>query len=197
MDILIWLLIAWLIFGGSGSKKKKPQQPQQTNAEQRRMQRQNRERTIIFGDLGEFIREFKDLMDVENVPEIEPKTEWETEPKRRVEPVSEQPVFSEMSSEDIARRKRELAEKRRRRLNTKQEQPVRAAAEADECEYCTGEVAVEQGLQRTAAAKPVVLAERPIRDVATACRELQLNELQQAVVWAEVLDKPLALRRRR
>lgn len=150
-------------------------------------------KTVIFGDLGDFIREFKDLMDVDSVPEPKARTE-----QPQPEPVREQPVFSEMSSEDIARRKRELAEKRRRRLSAKQAQPVPVAAEPVGCEYCSGELEVERTIStRAEAAKPVVLATRPVRDVATACRDLQLNELQQAVVWAEVLDKPLALRRRR
>lgn len=148
-------------------------------------------KTVIFGDLGDFIREFKDLMDVDSVPE--PKAQPKPE-----QPVVEQPVFSEMSSEDIARRKRELAEKRRRRLSAKQAQPVPVTAGPAECEYCSGQLEVERTIStHTEAAKPVVLATRPVRDVATACRDLQLNELQQAVVWAEVLDKPLALRRRR
>lgn len=144
-------------------------------------------KTIIFGDLGDFIREFRDLMDVGEEPEVRPTPE----------PEREQPVFSEMSHEDIARRKQELREKRNRRLTAKKARPVVAEPD-DECEYCTGELEVEPMLvHHTEAAEPVVLTARPTRDVETACRELQLNRLQEAVVWSEVLDKPLALRKRR
>lgn len=156
-------------------------------AGRRQLQRQNRGRTIIFGDLGEFIREFKDLMDVDSVP---PQNSSQPENQPEISPA---PVFSEMTKEDISRRKQELREKKKRRLSRQNAEP----APADECTYCTGETAIEQGLERTALAKPVVLPTRKVRDVAEACRELQLNELQQAVVWAEVLDKPLALRKRR
>lgn len=226
MDGLIILLVIWFVIDILGGNKKNQQKNQQkksvdemrrameesqswlekqtlkdkieqeqlrdlheSQCAQRKVEANRRKiqgKTVIFGDLGDFIREFKDLMDVDSVPQ-----------PKQPEPMP-QPVFSEMSSEDIARRKRELVEKRRRRLSEKQAQPALVAAEAQECGYCNGRLEVERTLSTcTEAARPVVLATRPVRDVATACRDLQLNELQQAVVWAEVLDKPLALRGRR
>lgn len=70
---------------------------------------------------------------------------------------------------------------------------------AAECDYCTGEAEAGSVFTEphTAPASPLFIkVEHPTRDVATFCRELQLNPLQQAVVWKEVLDKPVALRRK-
>lgn len=212
-DLIIWLLVMWLIFGG-GTKKKKPPQthfPQDLEQNERQIieeirpeqteQTEQLERepgpqvqrpqtkTIVFGDLGTFVREFVDLMTDDDE---------ELAKKQAANPPAEQaaPVFSEMSHEDIARRKREMVEKRNRRLSKAKAVEIKPA---DECEYCTGEAEVSSTITvHSAPAKPVVISDkRNVRDVAAACGELGLNPLQQAVVWTEVLDKPLALRKRR
>lgn len=209
-DLIVWLLMMWVIFGGSFKKKKqsKPKQSRELEqnaeeiaekirraeqerkaaAEQRQLQRQNRGRTVIFGDLGTFVREFVDLM-----------TDDEEEFTRKLaeQPAEQdQSVLPQMLRKDIERRKRELIEKSDRRLTETKPQESRVA---NECEFCTGEAEVESTIAvHSAPAKPIVISDKPnVRDVATACSELGLNPLQQAVVWSEVLDKPLALRKRR
>ncbi len=214
MEQLLVLLVLWFVIDILGGNSKNPnknknrsskeelqqrqledlhrsqQAERRVAANRRRMQQQNRPqtKTIVFGDLGDFFREFADLMNDEA-----PASQPEATPAE----AEQRPAFSEMTKEDIARRKRELREKRSHRLN--RAKPAVAMPADDECEYCTGEAEIESTItRRSAPAKTIVLDEnRNTRDVAAACRELQLNPLQQAVVWAEVLDKPLALRKRR
>ncbi len=191
-------------------------------ASKRNIQQQTRTgKTIIFGDWGDFIREFRDLMDVDSLPEVRPRTQAEIMAEKEAEVLAGMQAAGDGS---------ELTERHNRRLTRGQggnqtknrtatpdagryrddeaydypeewyeyaENSLDAEPAGGECGYCTGETVVESTVStRTAAAKPIVLIDRPKRDVAAACRELQLNEMQQAVVWSEILDKPLALRRR-
>lgn len=190
-DIIIWLLVAFAIFGGSGSKKGKrraqPRVPQNRHSQRVELPPAPAEtkpaEPEAFGGIGDFFREFKELMS-------EAQAEVEAEEKAK----KARHIYSEMSREDIARRKAELAGKKKRRPL-----PAQPAPAADECDYCTGEAEIGSVFaEHSAPMKPLVINDkRGGRDVATACRELGLNPVQQAVVWAEVLDKPLALRRKR
>lgn len=193
---------------GVAASKRNIQQPTRTG------------KTIIFGDWGDFIREFRDLMDVDSLPEVRPRTQAEIMAEKEAQILAEMQsqTQDDVSSEASGRHNRRLtrgqtANTGRSRNNGRYqndaaydypeewyeyaEDSLDAEPAGRECGYCTGETAVESTINtRTAAAKPVVLIDRPKRDVAAACRELQLNEMQQAVVWSEILDKPLALRRR-
>ena len=168
-DILIWLIVAFFIFGFDGGKKKaQKRQSQKAELPPRQAEevkpRRAKKSVTVFGDLGEFVQEFMELM-------------------------------SDDDGEEKPKPQTELTEKKRYRRLPADVTP----RPADECDYCTGEAEVNSVFaEHSAPMKPLVISDkRPSRDVATACRELQLNQVQQAVVWAEILDKPLALRHKR
>ena len=185
MDFIIWLIVLFFIFGRGDKKKKQQTKPVQTKqAEQQREVK----KTVIFGDLGDFVREFQELMTESDAEK------QQTQPEPAVQPQEEpRRVYAEMTADEIRQRKQQLNERKRRR---KQQLP--AAPAAEECDFCTGEAEVASVfVEKSAPVSPIFISENPNRrDLATAFQELNLNPLQQAVVWREVLDKPLALRRR-
>ncbi len=167
MEIIIWLLIIYFIFGGSFKKKKTPQQRParpQRRAEAGRTQPEAkpvRPDVKVYTSLGELVRDMaKDVKTV--LGEGEPAPQPAAAPRRQ----------------------------RRREAPKPQPQP------AEECDYCTGEVVPASVFtaHASAAAPKAVDDAAPTRTVEAACRELGLNPLQQAVVWKEVLDKPVSLR---
>ena len=64
-----------------------------------------------------------------------------------------------------------------------------------ECGYCMGEIAVEATLPHQAVAA-VKEADRPCVNVGALQKEWGLSDLQNVVLWQEILNKPLAARRR-
>ncbi len=153
--------------------------------EQREPQPDTKPTVLVYGSLGELLREMQQDM----------QTVFGDEP-----PKKPQIPYTQMDDEEIDRRKAEL--KRRRDLRRrKSAQPELVAVDNDaDCGYCTGEVVVPSVF----GAKQDLVPSQPLpspqstadkgRTVAAACQGL--SPLQQAVVWKEVLDKPLALRRR-
>ncbi len=84
-----------------------------------------------------------------------------------------------------------------RRTNRQQSyrRPHQSEAE-EECGYCTGDIEVTASLPHHAAAPPPQAADIPYVDVSALQKQWGLSNLQTALVWQEILDKPLALRRR-
>lgn len=144
---------------------------------------------LVYGSLGELLREMQQDMQTVFGDEA---------PKKAQIP------YSQMDDEEIGRRKAEL--KRRRDLRRRRAaQPAAVAVENDDnhkedCGYCTGDVVVPSVFADKQALVPTDPLPSPQNiadkgcDMAAVCRGL--SPLQQAVVWKEVLDKPLALRRR-
>ena len=134
----------------------------------------------VYGSLGELLREMQQEMQTALGDEQTPKP---------------QIPYSQMDDEEVSRRKAEL-KRRREQRRRKAARPATVAVDnhEDDCGYCTGDVVVPsvfadkqaKPLPQTSAAKGC--------DVAAICRDM--TPLQQAVVWKEILDKPLALRRR-
>lgn len=140
---------------------------------------------LVYGSLGELLREMQQGMQ---------KAMGDDAPKKAQIP------YSQMDDEEISRRKAEV--KRRRDLRRrKTARPATVAVDNDaDCGYCTGDVVVPSVFgdeQTIVPSKPLASPQNTAdtgRTVAAACQGL--SPLQQAVVWKEVLDKPLALRRR-
>lgn len=65
-----------------------------------------------------------------------------------------------------------------------------------ECGYCTGDIVAESVLTHHEAAPPPQTTDTPYVDVSALQKQWGLSDLQTALVWREILDKPLALRRR-
>ena len=139
----------------------------------------------VYGSLGELLREMQQEMQT---------AFGDDAPKKAQIP------YSQMDDEDIRRRRAEL-KRRREQRRRKAAQPATVAVENDaDCGYCTGDVVVPSVFADTQDIVPAKPLQSPHNTVdnsgnlAAACQGL--SPLQQAVVWKEVLDKPLALRRR-
>ena len=80
---------------------------------------------------------------------------------------------------------------RHRRTESRQ-----ARSQEPECGYCTGDIVVEASLPHHAV--PVELKEPDKSCVDVAALQIQwvLSDLQIGLLWQEILDKPLAVRRR-
>jgi hypothetical protein len=99
--------------------------------------------------------------------------------------------------------------RRRRTSGRKAAEPAVAKAQ-EECDYCTGEEQVEcvfdselhsdiHAGKASKPATPLVIADSEAVqvDVAAVQKRLKLSDMQSAIVWKEILDKPVALRRNR
>ncbi len=183
-DIIIWLLIMYFIFGGSKKKKaKQPPRPKQT-------------KPSVRPDLYEIPREEPAAKPVE--------VEAPAKPAR-----PDVKVYTSLGDlvRDMAQDFRTvLGEEKSQSGNPSAERRPRHRREAavkpqpqlvDECDYCTGEVAPASVFtEHVSAAAPKAMDDAVhTRTVETACRELGLSPMQQAFVWKEILDDPVALRK--
>ena len=67
----------------------------------------------------------------------------------------------------------------------------------EECGYCTGKIEVSSNLVHHVGAATVPKdTEKPLVDVSSLQKNMGLSDLQNVLLWQEILDKPLALRRR-
>lgn len=187
-DIIIWLLVIYFIFGGSKKKKtKRPAQPKQAPRP----------------DLYEIPREEPAVKPAEVKPaQTTPAQTTPAKPAARPDVKAYTSLgdllrdmvqdFRTVLGEEKMQNAQPPAERRpRRRREKAKPQPV------DGCDYCTGEVAPTSVFTEhaSAAAPKAVDAAVQARTVETACRELGLNPMQQAFVWKEILDEPVALRK--
>ena len=80
---------------------------------------------------------------------------------------------------------------RHRRTDSRQ-----ARSQKPECGYCTGDIVVEASLPHHAVPVELKEPDKPCVDIAALQKHWELSDLQNALLWQEILDKPLAVRRR-
>jgi len=107
---------------------------------------------------------------------------------------------------DLARQARQLISEVQQENSPRRQSDRRAASrragsrtDESECGYCTGEIEVGPSLPHHAGTTSVAVlpnAEPPSVDVAALQKQWGVSDLQNALLWQEILDKPLALRRR-
>ncbi len=181
-DIIIWLLVMYFIFGGS--KKKKTKQPQR------------RPKQTPRPDLYEIPREEPAAKPAEAKPvsakPARPDVKVYTSLGDLMRDMAQdfRTVLGEQKTQNT-RPSAERRPRRRREAAKPQPQPV------DECDYCTGEVAPASVFTEHVSASAPKAVDDAVhtRTVETACRELGLSPMQQAFVWKEILDEPVALRK--
>ena len=175
MDFLIWIIILIVINSLAGGKKKPKQQPRQQTPqppsieyEERRSATQQSATTVLGGLMHELVRNVQEAVGEE---QSQPRT----------------PAGSRHRSG--------------RRNNQRELTPIE-----QECDYCTGQNSLGDPLAHTQPGSTIVAAQPivPLGEANTAHvdiqamqRKLKLSDAQNAVLWQELLDKPLALRRRR
>jgi hypothetical protein len=121
-----------------------------------------------------------------------------------------QAAMTELSETVTEQTKKQTKQSRRRRMSSRRKAEPAVSMPDAACDYCTGEAEAEcafdseqhADLHAGKASKPatplVITDSEAVRvDMAAVQRNLKLSDVQQAVVWREILDKPLALRRNR
>lgn len=68
-------------------------------------------------------------------------------------------------------------------------------AKEQECGYCTGDIVVEASVPRHVSSALNDI-DKPCVDIEALQKQWGLSDLQNALMWQEILDKPLAARRR-
>lgn len=183
-DIIIWLLVMYFIFGGSKKKTaKQPPRPKQTKQAPR-------------PDLYEIPREEQAAKPAEAKPApaqpARPDVKVYTSLGELVRDMAQD--FRTVLGEEKAKPAPQKAEQRPRRRKTAAKLQPKLV---DECDYCTGEITPASVFTEhiSVAAPKAVDDAVHTRTVETACRELGLSPMQQAFVWKEILDDPVALRK--
>jgi hypothetical protein len=121
-----------------------------------------------------------------------------------------QTAMTELSETVTEQSKKQTKQSRRRRISSRRKVEPAVIKPDAECDYCTGEIEPECAFdseqhadlhagKASKPATPLVIADsEAVRvDMAAVQRNLKLSDVQSAVVWREILDKPLALRRNR
>ncbi len=121
-----------------------------------------------------------------------------------------QAAMTELSETVTEQTKKQTKQSRRRRMSSRRKAEPAVSMPDAACDYCTGEAEAEcafdseqhADLHAGKASKPatplVITDSEAVRvDMAAVQRNLKLSDVQNAVVWREILDKPLALRRNR
>lgn len=181
-DIIVWLLVMYFIFGGSKKKKVRRSIPPKQSS--RQMSRKEPEAKPVPA---------KTATEKTVKPDSQHEVKVYTSLGDFVRDMAQD--FRTVLGEEKAKSTRPQEAERRlhRRKNAAKPQPKLV----DECDYCTGEI--EPGsvfTERVSTATPKAVDDAaPVKTVDTVCRELGLNPMQQAFVWKEILDEPVALRK--
>lgn len=184
MDFLVWIIILLVINGVAGGKKKKPEQrrqppaaPPTVTAERRPSNGQS-----IPAGLGTMMRDL--VRDIQVVMGDGQDSQRRDHDQRR------------SSQAGQARRPRSAQQSQRELTPIEQE-----------CDYCTGQNSLGEPLGSSLASdvsiiQPIVpivynkTSDAGFVDIGAIQREMQLSDAQNVLLWQEILDKPLALRRK-
>lgn len=187
MDFLVWIIILLVINGVAGGKKKKsaqrrqsPAAPPTVTAERRPSNGQS-----VPAGLGTMIRDL--VRDVQVVM-------GDGQDSRR--------------SDHNQRRSPQADQAGQVRRSRSARQPQRELTPIEqECDYCTGRNSLGEPLGSSHASdaliiQPIVpivynkISDADCVDIGAIQRDMKLSDAQNVLLWQEILDKPLALRRK-
>ncbi len=206
MEFLIWLIILFVINSVFGSKPKKmPGNPNLPGRPTPPELPEMPEESLDSHRVDDY-----DLPDHSMAEYIEPEY---TEPEQPSAPVQKRPrvkvygglgdLLLDIQKELTAAENAEAA-KQQRRAGRRAERRRRSEEATVAVQAAT--VQKEEAAEETAkpvtvsAAQPIVLAatesrDVPVTDLAALRQQMQLSEVQAGLLWQEILDKPVALRR--
>jgi hypothetical protein len=218
LGFLIFVLIFWTVIGAASisSNKKKSKDGDKNLNSQTKVEfnpddsedledSEELDEVKTYTSFSEFLADVKDLMTeiAEDTEDTENGKEIELEPEiEQFEPIEQvKQIEQTNNSSKKARRKN--------RLKISVNKPAQSDENNAECDYCTGETEPEcvfepklhNDLHTGKPSKPatplVITESEAVRADMTAVESrLKLSDLQQAMVLKEILDKPVALRKR-